>query len=306
MHLPQNTSKFFHDRKRRLPKPKEPKTKRRHVNWHEAAVCAVQIELRNYAHILEFLPEYILGKNSHRIDLLIVRKLSEQVIPKNIARIFRSYNLFEIKGIGSSTGTDAYYKTIGYAGLFIDQTGKKNQYTALDISLTFLSMHYPRSLIKHLTKERNLVVAKSSPGIYTVSKEIFSVQIIVTGELPSEENLYLHCLTNDIPDAEILNRIAVDYQEHCGQPLYNSYLHQLATAHMAKEGENMIICEGLLNLFGTSSEEIIENTRQEAADYYQPQIDSLSSRIQYLDSQNQYLTDLLKQNHIPFDSVPEQ
>jgi len=235
MHLPQNTSKVFLDRKRRPPKPKKPKTKRRHVNWHEAAVCAIQIELRNYTHMLEFLPEYIRGKNSHRIDLLIVKKLSEQVIPKNIARIFRSYNLFEIKGIGSSAGTDAYYKTIGYAGLFIDQTRKKNQYTALDISLTFLSMHYPRTLIKHLTKERNLVVAKSSPGIYTVSKEIFFVQIIVTSKLPCEENLYLYCLTNNMPDTEILIHIAADYQEHCEQPLYSSYLCQLATTHMAKK-----------------------------------------------------------------------
>ncbi len=234
--------------------------------------------------------------------------------------IFRSYNLFEIKGIGSSADTDAYYKTIGYAGLFIDQVGEKNQYTALDVSLTFLSMHYPRSLIKHLTKERDLVVAKSSPGIYTVSKEIFSVQIIVTGELMPEENLYLHCLTKDMPDTRVLDRIAADFKEHRGQPLYNSYLHQLATAYMARKGETMIICEGLLNLFGTSSEEIIENTRQEDADYYQPQIDRLSSRVQYLDSQNQYLdsqnqyldsrnqylTNLLKQNHIPFDPAPDQ
>jgi len=297
MYLAQSTSMASHDQKRGKAKPKQ--SKRHHVNWHEAAVCAIQIELRNYAHMLEFLPEYVLGRNSNRIDLLIVKKLSEQAIPKNIARIFRSYNLFEIKGIGSSTGTDAYYKTIGYAGLFIDQIGGKNQYTALDVSLTFLSMHYPRSLINHLTKERDLVVAKSSPGIYTVSKEIFSVQIIVTGKLPPEENLYLHCLKKDLPDTKTLNRIAADYKEHRGQPLYNSYLHQLATAHLAKKGETMIICEGLLNLFGTSSEEIIENTRQEDADYYQPQIDRLASRVQYL-------TDLLKQNHIPFDSSPDQ
>ncbi|MBP3476167.1 MAG: hypothetical protein J6K48_07605 [Lachnospiraceae bacterium] len=60
-----------------------------------------------------------------------------------------------------------------------------------------------------------------------------------------------------------------------------------------------MVCEGLLNLFGTSSEEIIEKTQRADADYYQPQIDSLAS-------QNQYLMDLLKKNNIPFETAPER
>ncbi len=85
MYLAQSTSAVSHDQKRSKAKQKDPK--KHHVNWHEAAVCAIQIELRNYTHMLEFLPEYVLGKNSNRIDLLIIKKLSEQAIPKNIARI---------------------------------------------------------------------------------------------------------------------------------------------------------------------------------------------------------------------------
>ena len=56
-----------------------------------------------------------------------------------------------------------------------------------------------------------------------------------------------------------------------------------------------MVCEGLLNLFGTSSEEIIERTRQEASEYYLPKIEELSS-------QNAYLKSLLLQHNIPFDS----
>ncbi|MCM1124255.1 MAG: hypothetical protein NC416_16860 [Eubacterium sp.] len=73
----------------------------RRVNWHEAAACAVEIELRDFADILDFHSEYVLGKNDYRIDLLIIKVLSAQLIPKNIARCFKSYNLFEIKGIRS-------------------------------------------------------------------------------------------------------------------------------------------------------------------------------------------------------------
>lgn len=94
------------------------------INWHEMTVCGLKITLRQYAHLLEFLPEYPLGKNNYRIDLLTIRKLSDLSIPLKIAAIFRSYNLFEIKGIGSSLDPYAYYKVNGYAGLFIDSLGK--------------------------------------------------------------------------------------------------------------------------------------------------------------------------------------
>lgn len=269
-----------------------------HINWHEAAACAVQIELRDYADILEFQSEYILGRNSYRIDLLVIKKLTGQTIPKNIARIFSDYNLFEIKGAGSSANINSYYKTIGYAGLFIDQASRTKQYTSLNISITFLSFHYPRKLIKHLQKERNLTVAKSSPGIYYISIETFKIQIIVTKELPPEENLYLCCLTNNLRDISLINKLADDYEKHQNQDIYIKYLHQLTAANIKAKGESLMVCEGLLNLFGTSSEEIIERTKKESDDYYMPKINELSSQIDYLKN-------LLKQNNISFDLNPE-
>lgn len=63
---------------------------KRRVNWHEAASCAVQIELRDYADLLACL-------------------LTAQL---------------------NST--------------------KQDQYSALDISITFLAFRYPRKLVKHL------------------------------------------------------------------------------------------------------------------------------------------------------------
>lgn len=59
-----------------------------------------------------------------------------------------------------------------------------------------------------------------------------------------------------------------------------------------------MVCEGLLNLFGTSFDEINENARkatmeeamQKAEAYYQPKID--------------YLQNLLTQHNIPFNFEP--
>lgn len=264
------------------------------VNWHEAASCAFQIELKDYSDFLEYLTEYILGKNSYRIDLLIIKKLTNKIIPKNIARIFKTFNLLEIKGIGSSVSINSYYKTIGYAGLLINQMGIPNQYSSLDISLTLLSYHYPRKLMKHLKDERKLTIAKASPGVYYINKETFTIQIIVTKELSPEDNLYLRCLTNKLQSTGLANQLAKDYSKHQEQDIYIRYMHQITTANIKAKGESSMICEGILNLCGTSSAEIIERTKKEEAEYYLPKIEQLSS-------QNNYLKTLLKQNNIPFD-----
>ncbi|MCM1386588.1 MAG: hypothetical protein NC231_04615 [Bacillus sp. (in: Bacteria)] len=278
--------------------------RRKHnTNWHEAAACAVQIELRKYAHLLDFQSEYILGKNNYRIDLLIIKKLCKEAIPKNIACVFKTYNLFEIKGIGSSVNTDAYYKTIGYAGLLIDQSGKKNQYTALDISLSFLCFHYPKSLMRHLQKDRKLVVENFSKGVYHIINEIFNIQIIVTKELPPEDNLYLHCLTDKLSDAGLLNRLIDDYQHHRTQEIYIKYMNQLTNANSNEKGDSSMF------------EEMMERAKQEAEAYYTTyftthyaalldtlnnKIEQLSSSNAQLSSQNDYLKTLLRQNNIQF------
>lgn len=266
------------------------KQKKSHVNWHEAASCAIQIELREYSNLLEYQPEYILGSNSYRIDLLVIKKLTEKIIPKNIALIFKTFNLFEIKGVGSSVNIDAYYKTIGYAGLLISQTGTQNQYSRYDISLTYLSCHYPRNLMRHLhllQKEHKLTVEKTAPGVYHINKETFYIQIIVTRELSAEDNLYLRCLTDKLQDTRLANRLANDYSFHQEKDIYIKYMHQITTASLKTKGDSPMVCEGILNLCGTSSEEIIARTRKEEAEYYLPQIN--------------YLKSLLEQHNIPFD-----
>ncbi len=62
-----------------------------------------------------------------------------------------------------------------------------------------------------------------------------------------------------------------------------------------------MVCEGLLNLFGTSSAEIIENTRRESEEYYLPKINELSDANKQLSAQNDHLKDLLKKNNISFE-----
>lgn len=295
----------------------------RRVNWHEAAVCAIQIELRDFADILEFHKEYVLGKNNYRIDLLVIKMLSDHLVPKNIARLFKTYNLFEIKGIHSSVTSSAYYKTIGYAALLLDQiNNNSDQCSSMDISITFLSFHYPRKLIKYLRKNNNFTIEKYSDGIYYINNETFKIQIIVTRELPPEENLYLCCLTNNLRDISMIKQLADDYAKHQDSEIYNKYLYQLSTANLETKGESFMVNEWLFNLFGTSSEEIAAHAKQESDEYYLPKLNELSAAVEHLSSSNEqlslsneqqasfikqltsqvnYLEGLLMQNNISFE-----
>ena len=47
----------------------------------------------------------------------------------------------------------------------------------------------------------------------------------------------------------------------------SSAQNQLPTANIKTEGESLMICEGILNLCGTSSEEIIAKAKKESDDY---------------------------------------
>ena len=281
--------------------PEQINYKQSRVNWHEAASCALQIELQDYADFLEYMEEYVLSKNNYRIDLLIIKKLTDKIIPKNIARIFRTLNLIEIKGVGSTVNTDSYYKTIGYAGLLIDQIGKRDQHSSLDVSLTLLSCRYPRKLMKHLRDERKLTVEKISPGVYHVNKETFNIQIIVTKELSSEENLYLRCLTDKLHGEGLAEQLVNDYKKHRTQEVYSRYMHQVAAANRkSREEKHMVVDEWLFEMCGTSSDEVIARAKKESEEYYQPQIDTLSSVNKQLLSEIDYLKQLLMQNNIPF------
>ena len=78
-------------------------------------------------------------------------------------------------------------------------------------------------------------------------------------------------------------------------------MNHITNANKKKKGESAMVCEGILNLCGTSSKEIIERTKKEEAEYYLPKINQLTSRVDELSSRNTYLESLLKKNNIPFD-----
>jgi hypothetical protein len=87
------------------------------IAWHPAFFEAIQLELEQYRDVLEFHSEYQLTSEPLRIDVLIIKKLKDIPIRKNIAAVFRQENLLEYKSPDDYLSVDDFYKVYGYACL---------------------------------------------------------------------------------------------------------------------------------------------------------------------------------------------
>ena len=88
------------------------------IQWHPAFYDAIRAELDAYKHCLSIIPERQLVTEPLRMDLLIIKKLSNIQIKKNIARLFLQDNLFEYKAPGDTLAVSDYNKVFGYAYIY--------------------------------------------------------------------------------------------------------------------------------------------------------------------------------------------
>jgi len=165
------------------------------IQWHPAFFEAIQLELNEYRHALQFIYDYQLTSGPQRIDVLIIKKTADVPIKKNIAAIFRKVNLVEYKSPDDHVSVKDFYKVYGYACQYI-QLQENKAVDISDLTLSFVESHYPQELIRHLTEQRKFVVEESNLGIYTVKGDIMPIQLIDSRKLSAEENLWLKELDN--------------------------------------------------------------------------------------------------------------
>jgi len=75
--------------------PEKKKDKPDDILWHTAFFDAIRMELRDYADDLHFVTERQLNTQPLRIDVVIIKKMRDTPIKKNIAEIFRRDNILE-------------------------------------------------------------------------------------------------------------------------------------------------------------------------------------------------------------------
>jgi hypothetical protein len=199
-----------------------------HIPWHPAFVEALQMELQDYADVLEFHPEFQLTSEPLRIDCVVIKKAKNAIIKKNIAVIFREWNLLEYKSPDDYVSAADFYKVYAYACLY----ASFNKVPITSLTVSFVESHYPKKLLHHLGKDRGYKVAETSPGIYTVIGDILPIQVIDSRKLPAEENLWLKSLSNEHDIFTIAN-IGKEIDKQGKAARIAAYLYAILTANFA-------------------------------------------------------------------------
>ena len=241
---------------------------REHIAWHPAFVEAIQAELEEYRDVLEFCAELPLTTEPLRIDVLIVKKRADVVIKKNIARIFREYNIIEYKSPDDTISRSDFQKAQSYAWLYASQQNLSTQ----DLTITLAESGYPRDLIRHLQTELGYGVEESEPGLYVVKGMPMPVQIIESRKLDARENVWLRNL-REPKDAESLAKMLNAVQKRGKEAPLKAYTHVLLNAanidvmkEVRKMATAMELFEVFRDIFGFDEEweeKVLEKGRKE-------------------------------------------
>lgn len=220
------------------------------LQWHPPFYAGMQIELREEADNLIFENEHQLSSKPLGIDILIIKKDADIPIQKNIGKIFRKHNIIEYKSSADYLGVDDFYKTYGYASLYKALAEHENEIRANEITITFISHHYPYKLEKYLKKNRNYHLIKREEGIYQIAGNDFTMQLIVTSRISREENLWLWSICNHVNDRKTADRLIDEYEKNRDNHHYEAAMDIIVRANKNLfKPEEKTMCKALEELW---------------------------------------------------------
>ena len=196
------------------------------IAWHPAFIEALQMELEEYQNILEFHAEYQLTSEPLKIDCVVIKKTRNIRIKKNIAAIFRKWNIVEYKSPGDYISVADFYKVYAYACLYV----ALNDISVTDLTITFIENRFPRKLITHLSEVRGYIIDEISIGVYNVTGDILPIQIIDRKKLSLKENLWLKGLSDRLKIEE-LNLVTEKAARKDKNAPIAAYLNTIANAN---------------------------------------------------------------------------
>ncbi len=177
--------------------------KHKRIAWHPGFYGGLELDLREYRDILTFEEEHELSKEPLHMDMLIIKKHTDEEIRNEIGRIFRKHNVVEYKSPHDDLSIDVLYKTIGYACLYKGLSKRVNDIPADDISISLFRHRYPRKLFSEL-KRLGAGVEKKYEGVYYIKGIInIPLQIVITSELRDKEIVALKVLSNEATTKDV-------------------------------------------------------------------------------------------------------
>jgi hypothetical protein len=172
------------------------------------------MELDAYRDALDFRYQFGLTSEPLRIDCVVIRKAEGVEIKKNIAAVFRGWNIFEYKNPGGYVSVADFYQVYAYACL----CASDRKIPVTDMTISFVESRYPRKLLKHLRRERGYThgCGKRPGDLYCQRRHNaegnlgpvgprcgLPIQVIESRKLPAEENVWLKNLRGGLNHTEI-------------------------------------------------------------------------------------------------------
>lgn len=237
------------------------------LQWHSAFHAAIQIELQEDMEFLQFFKEYNLTQKPLQIDTLIIKVDAGRKIRKNLGQIFRQYNIVEYKSPADYLSINDFYKVLGYLCLYQSDTERVMEIPPDELTMTLVSNHYPREMIKHLKQQYHAEVKNVFPGIYYVTGLLFPMQILINKELSKQETIWLSRLHQDLQMEEDVKPLIHAYNGKDKNPLYAAVMDLIIRANQKqfmKGREEM--CDALRELFADEIEKQVKKQVEERAE----------------------------------------
>ena len=240
------------------------------ISWHPGFYGAAELEFLSNKGDLEFQREYNLSKEPVRMDLLIIKKLSDVRIENELGHIFKKFNVVEYKNPDDALTIDDYYKTVGYACLYKGLGESVDQIPADELTISIFRESCPREMFKAM-KKMGLEIEERYPGIYYISgkQALFDTQIVVTKQLEKETHRTLRVLSKHVQEEDV--RAFVEKAGKMTEPgdrnNIDAVLHVSVSANReiyeAIRRCDKIMCDALRELMKEDFEETKQETKQE-------------------------------------------
>ena len=196
------------------------------IKWHPAFASAIQLEFKEYKEHLNYIIEHELTQEPLKIDVVIIKKLTDIEIEKPIGKLLKKHNIFEYKSPTDYLSIDGFYKVKAYAYLYKVLSEGENSIDINDLTITLTSSRYPRKLIDYL-KEKDINVAKQSEGVYYLEGNDIQTQMLIIKELSEESVHYLSLLQNKHERIDLLASWFKEYLKNMQDPLYEVIMRVL-------------------------------------------------------------------------------
>lgn len=132
-----------------------------------------------------------------------------------------------------------------------------------DITITFVSSHYPRKMLQHIVHTKKINIIKKENGIYYLENSMFPIQLLVVNELSKDENYWLQSLRNNISTNHEMIDLLEHYEKKRYIKWYDAVMDVIVMANRKQIKEESKMSEALNELCEELLADKIKNVREE-------------------------------------------